>query len=102
MRKTVIRGLFGGKILLMLSTQWKLVIYVFILIFLYISVHYDVSDSALTVLDNDQILKELKTDYTTRFSELQELTTAQKTEMMLRKHNSDLHIPVTPPIMVSK
>lgn len=102
MRKTVIKGLFGGKILLMLSTQWKLVIYVFILIFIYISVHYDVSDSALTVLDNDQILKELKTDFTTRYSEFQELTTAQQTANSLKRNNSGLHLPVTPPAVVAE
>jgi len=102
MRKTVIKGIFGGKILLMLSTQWKLVVYVFAVMFFYISVHYDVSDSALVILDNDQELKELKTDYTTLFSELQEMTTAQKTESILRKYNSDLHIPVTPPLRVSR
>lgn len=101
MRKTVIKGLFGGKILLMLSTEWKLVVYVFILLFIYISVHYRVSDMALVILDNDQELKELKTDYTTRFSEMQELTTAQQTEAVLRKNQSELHIPTTPPLAVS-
>ncbi len=101
MRKTVIKGIFGGKILLMLSTQWKLVMYVFILLFIYISVHYRVSDKALDILDNDQIIKELRTDYTTRFSEMQELTTAQQTETILRNINSELHVPTTPPLVVS-
>lgn len=102
MRKTVIKGIFGGKLLLMLSSQWKLVIYIFILIFLYITMHYDVSDSALAVLDNDQILKELKTDYTTRVAELQKFSTEQYTEKILRINHSDLHAPVTPPISVSR
>lgn len=86
----------------MLSSQWKLVIYVFILIFLYITMHYDVSDSALAMLDNDQLLKELKTDYTTRMAELQKFSTEQYTEQMLRNNHSDLHASITPPTVVSR
>jgi len=97
-----LKGIFGGRILLLLSTQWKAVIYVFILTIIYITIHYRVSDSALEILDREERLNELKIDYTTRFSELQEMTTAGETELLLKKNKSSLELPKIPPTVVAR
>lgn len=101
-RKRILPGLFQGKYLVMLAVHWKLVLYVFALIMLYITLHYRVDDTSMIIIRNNQVLKELKTDYTTRHSEYHELTTIKETTKLLEKLDSPLQPPQTPPITITE
>lgn len=98
----MIPGLFQGRFLVALARHWKLVIYVFTLIMLYITLHYRVDDTSMTIIRNNQVLKELKTDYTTRRSRYHELTTVRETNRLLERMGSSLKPPQTPPISITE
>jgi len=101
-RRRILPGLFQGKYLVMLARHWKLVIYIFALIMLYITLHYRVDDTSMTIIENNQVIKELKTDYTTRRSEYHELTTIKETTRLLEKSGSPLRPPLTPPVTITE
>lgn len=96
-KQHTLQGVFRGRIVMLLSRHWIPVLYVFLLIMVYMYLHYQVNDTSMTIIENNQALKELKTKFITRRSQYQKITTVKETTELLRRAGSTIQPPVTPP-----
>ncbi len=103
MSKNIFANLFGGQILLLrggIVRYWKLLLYIFVLIILYISIHYGVRDTMRTMARNQDELRNLKAEYTGKQSRLLHLSQRGEIEKMLQEKNSTLKAPKVPPVRI--
>ncbi|MFA6676827.1 MAG: FtsL-like putative cell division protein [Bacteroidales bacterium] len=92
--------IFGGQILLInggLIRRWKVILYVFVLILCYISIHFLVADTLTTRVRNDKIITNLNAEYTGKHARLLFISKRQEIDKRLKKMGSDLIAPDNPP-----
>lgn len=75
----------------------KFVIYIFILIIVYISIHYASEKTLREVRDTDRELKALRAQYTSKNAALMFLSQQKEVEKQLEIKGSNLKAPVNPP-----
>ena len=88
--KRFITGLFSGDLLLnnKVIKEWKFILYIFILIFLYISKNFGMEKSLLAERTNTRILKNIKADYTSKSARLLYVSKRNEIEKLLTEKNS--------------
>lgn len=99
----VITTLFGGRLVLrnVVSKQILFILYIFVLIIFYISLHNAVEK---TRLENYKAQKEIQTlhaKYVRLNAELMRLSQRQEVEAQLKAKGSTLHAPENPPYWIN-
>lgn len=104
-KKNIIGNIFSGQILLLrggLAKNWKFVIYIFVLVIIYISVHFSVNETMKLEARNAETIKNLKSEYTGKYARLLYLSKRGEVERMLKEEGSTLVPPKYPPRIVTK
>lgn len=102
---TIIGNFLGGLILTRngaVIRNWKFILYIFLLILLYITFHYEVRDTMLEEVRNEEILSDLKNEYANKMSLELQLSKRGAIEERLIELKSDLVPPQIPPRTISK
>lgn len=90
----------GGKFLVQnggLAKRWVFVIYIFALIIIYITLRFMMKETLVTEVRNQEIIKDLKAEYSEKKSKLLYLSKRGEVERMLKEKNSTLSAPTLPP-----
>ncbi len=104
-KKFDIKGdLLGGAFLTRksLASQWLFIVYIFLLIFLYITINLAVINTQKASSQNQREIKNLKADYTSKEAKLQAQSSRNEIEFRLRKSGSTLKNPTQPAFRVKK
>lgn len=103
MRINFFADILGGQVLLQhggVIKHWKFILYVFILIILYISIHFAVINAAVEIKQNAETIKALKIEYTWKRSRLLYSSRQTEVERLLNEHHSTLGRPEKPPVKI--
>ena len=68
---SLIGNILGGQILVRgggLIKHWKFVLYVFLLVILYISFRFEVRDTMMEEVQNEETLKDLRAEYSNKMT----------------------------------
>lgn len=98
-------NILGGKFLAHnggLAKQWVFVVYIFILVILTISFGYIVKETLLTEVKNQEIIKDLKSEYTGKYAKLLYLSKRAEIEKRLKENGSTIEAPTLPPVIIEK
>jgi hypothetical protein len=102
---SLIANILGGQILVRgggLMKHWKFVLYVFVLMILYITFRFEVRDTMLEEVRNEEILKDLRSEYSNKMTRMLQLSKRSAIEQELKRQQSTLIPPSQPPVIVSK
>ena len=102
---TLIGNILGGQILVRdggLIKHWKFVLYVFVLIIIYVSFRFEVRDTMMEEVKNEEILKDLRAEYSNKMTRMLQLSKRGEIEKRLSEHNSKLVPPPYPPTIISE
>ncbi len=102
---TLIGNILGGQILVRgggLIKHWKFVLYVFILVIMYISFRFEVRDTMMEEVKNEETLKDLRAEYSNKMTLMLQLSKRGEIMKKLSDHHSDLIPPNHPPTIISK
>ena len=102
---SLIGNILGGQILVRgggLIKHWKFVLYVFLLVILYISFRFEVRDTMMEEVQNEETLKDLRAEYSNKMTRMLQLSKRGEIETKLSSHNSPLVPPKYPPTIISK
>lgn len=104
-RKFDIRNdLLGGQFLTrrQLAGQWVFILYIFVLIFLYITLNLAVINTQKASSRNSRELKNLKADYTSKEAKLQAQSSRSEITLRLQQSGSTLKSSTEPAFRVKK
>lgn len=104
-RKFDIRNdLLGGQFLTrrQLAGQWFFILYIFVLIFLYITLNLAVINTQKASSRNARELKNLKADYTSKEAKLQAQSSRSQISLRLKEQGSTIKDPSEPAFRVKK
>lgn len=102
---SLIGNILGGQILVRgggLIKHWKFVLYVFLLVILYISFRFEVRDTMMEEVQNEETLKDLRAEYSNKMTRMLQLSKRGEIEAKLSSYNSPLVPPKYPPTIISK
>ena len=102
---SLIGNILGGQILVRdggLIKHWKFVLYLFLLILLYVSYRFEVRDTMMQEVKNEEILKDLRSEHSDKLTRSLQLSKRGEIEKKLSQHQSDLKNPKYPPTLISK
>lgn len=102
---SLIGNILGGQILVRgggLFKHWKFVLYVFLLTILYVSFHFEVRDTMMTEVRNEEILKDLRAEYSNKMTNFLQLSQRGEIEKKLKQKKSTLVPPMYPPVIISE
>lgn len=96
--------LLGGQFLTrrQLAGQWVFILYIFVLIFLYITLNLAVINTQKASSRNARELKNLKADYTSKEAKLQAQSSRSEIKLRLQQSGSTLKDPTEPAFRVKK
>lgn len=95
----------GGQILVRgggLIRHWKFILYIFILVILYVAFRFEVRDTMMQEMKNEEILKELRAEYSNKMTRVLQLSKRGEIEEKLELHGSQLVPPSHPPVIISE
>ena len=97
-------NLLGGAFLTrsQMAGQWVFILYIFGLIFLYITLNLAVINTQKASSRNQRELKNLKADYTSKEAKLQAQSSREQIRARLIKSNSQVKEPVEPAFRVKE
>jgi hypothetical protein len=102
---SLIANILGGQILVRgggLMKHWKFVLYVFVLIIIYVSFRFEVRDTMMEEVKNEEMLKDLRAEYSNKMTRMLQLSKRGEIEKRLSEHNSKLVPPPYPPTIISE
>ena len=102
---SLIGNILGGQILVRgggLIKHWKFVLYVFLLVILYISFRFEMRDTMMEEVQNEETLKDLRAEYSNKMTRMLQLSKRGEIEAKLSSNNSRLVPPKYPPTIISK
>lgn len=102
---SLIGNILGGQILVRgggLIKHWKFVLYVFVLMILYVSFRFEVRDTMMEEVKNEETLKDLRAEYSNKMTRMLQLSKRGEIEEKLSRHGSELIPPQYPPVIISK
>lgn len=94
--------IFGGQLLSrnMAAKQALFVLYLFLLVIIYISIHNGIEKTRLTNYSLEGELKTLHTEYISKNAELMNLSQRNKVKSALQDEASTLRAPINPPYWI--
>lgn len=101
---TTLQNVLGGQILVRnsrMARHWKLVLYIFFLMLLYISFHYGVRHTKERIVENEDLIRYMRSEYIMKYTSILNMSKRGEIEMLLKKNGSDLVPPENPPTMLS-
>lgn len=99
----ILENIMGGEFIVnnnWLSKQWLFFIYIFTLLVISIAIHFASKEALIKQEENNKILKELKSEDTSKKAILLKLGKEDNIIKLLKKHDSNLSKPINPPILV--
>jgi len=95
----IISVVFGGEPVLanLGEKNIRFVLFLFVLIILYISLHYAVGQTLVEGRKLERELKNLRAEYTTNLADLAFLSKQEEVTKRLQQFDSELQAPVKPP-----
>ncbi len=102
MRMQVIENILGGQILAKgsLTRHWKFILYVFLLVLLYISLHFWTRNTMQRMSRNEEELRNLRSEYMGKYTRLLYMGKRGEIEKLLEKNDLELLPPDTPPVRI--
>lgn len=102
---SIIGNILGGQILIRkggIAKHWKMILFIFVLSIVYISFHFEVKNTMIEEVRNEEILKDLKNEYLNKMSLELQLSKRGEIEKRLKEFDSKLIPPPVPPTPISK
>ncbi len=102
MKKRVIENVLGGQVLAKssFSKHWRFILYIFLLVILYISMHFGIRDTMQRMARNEETLRNLRSEYMGKYNRLLHTGKRGEIEHLLESSALDLESPRTPPVRV--
>lgn len=101
-KKRVIENILGGQVLAKSSftKHWRFILYIFVLVILYISIHFGIRNTMQRMTRNDETLRNLRSEYMGKYTRLLHTGKRGEIEQLLENNSLDLVAPVTPPVII--
>ena len=102
MKKHIIENILGGQILAKGSfiRHWRFILYIFALVILYISIHFGIRNTMQRMIQNEETLRNLRSEYMGKYTRLLYTGKRSEIEQLLKDNSLNLTDPRTPPVRV--
>ena len=103
MKKEILENVLGGQILARrgLTQNWKFIIYIFILVIVYISIHFWTRNTMQRIARNEETLRNLRSEYLGKYTRLLYSGKRGEIEQLLEQNGLELLPPDTPPTRIN-
>ena len=103
MKKEILENVLGGQILARrgLTKNWKFIIYIFILVLVYISIHFWTRNTMQRIARNEETLRNLRSEYLGKYTKLLYSGKRGEIEQLLEQNGLELLPPDTPPTRIN-
>ena len=103
MKKEILENVLGGQILAKrsITKNWKFVLYIFILILVYISIHFWTRNTMQRIARNEETLRNLRSEYLGKYTRLLYSGKRGEIEQLLDQNGLELLPPDTPPTRIN-
>lgn len=103
MKKEILENVLGGQILARrgLTKNWKFIIYIFILVIVYISIHFWTRNTMQRIARNEETLRNLRSEYLGKYTRLLYSGKRGEIEQLLEQNGLELLPPDTPPTRIN-
>lgn len=102
MRVNAARNILGGQFLTrkIITRNWKFILYIFLLVLIYISIHFGIRNTMQKSAVNEEIIKDLRSEYMEKYSSVLYQSKRAEIEELLNAKNSELIPPAVPPARI--
>ena len=103
MKKEILENVLGGQILARrgLTKNWKFIIYIFILVLVYISIHFWTRNTMQRIARNEETLRNLRSEYLGKYTRLLYSGKRGEIEQLLEQNGLEILPPDTPPTRIN-
>lgn len=103
MKKEILENVLGGQVLARrgLTKNWKFIIYIFILVIVYISIHFWTRNTMQRIARNEETLRNLRSEYLGKYTRLLYSGKIGEIEQLLEQSGLELLPPDTPPTRIN-
>lgn len=103
MKKEILENVLGGQVLARrgLTKNWKFIIYIFILVLVYISIHFWTRNTMQRIARNEETLRNLRSEYLGKYTRLLYSGKRGEIEQLLEQNGLELLPPDTPPTRIN-
>lgn len=103
MKKEILENVLGGQILAKssLTKNWRFIIYIFILVLVYISIHFWTRNTMQRIARNEETLRNLRSEYMGKYTRLLHTGKRGEIEQLLEENGLELLPPDTPPTRIN-
>lgn len=103
MKKEILENVLGGQILAKssLTKNWRFIIYIFILVLVYISIHFWTRNTMQRIARNEETLRNLRSEYLGKYTRLLYSGKRGEIEQLLEQNGLELLPPDTPPTRIN-
>ena len=103
MKKEILENVLGGQILAKrsITKNWKFIIYIFILVIVYISIHFWTRNTMQRIARNEETLRNLRSEYLGKYTRLLYSGKRGEIEQLLEQNGLELLPPDTPPTRIN-
>ena len=103
MKKEILENVLGGQILAKssLTKNWRFIIYIFILVLVYISIHFWTRNTMQRIARNEETLRNLRSEYMGKYTRLLYTGKRGEIEQLLKENGLELLPPDTPPTRIN-
>jgi ABC-type cobalt transport system substrate-binding protein len=103
MKKEILENVLGGQILAKssLTKNWRFIIYIFILVLVYISIHFWTRNTMQRIARNEETLRNLRSEYMGKYTRLLYTGKRGEIEQLLEENGLELLPPDTPPTRIN-
>lgn len=99
MKRNAARDILCGQFLAskFIARNWKLILYSFVLVLVYISIHFGIRDTMRMSAANKDIIRNLRSEYMEKYNSILYRSKRSEIELLLNNENSKLIPPSMPP-----
>lgn len=103
MKKEILENVLGGQILAKssLTKNWRFIIHIFILVLVYISIHFWTRNTMQRIARNEETLRNLRSEYLGKYTRLLYSGKRGEIEQLLEQNGLELLPPDTPPTRIN-
>ena len=103
MKKEILENVLGGQVLARrgLTKNWKFIIYIFILVLVYISIHFWTRNTMQRIARNEETRRNLRAEYMGKYTRLLYTGKRGEIEQLLEENGLELLPPDTPPTRIN-
>ena len=102
MKRNIARDVLGGQFLTskFIMRNWILILYIFVLILFYISIHMGMRSTMVRYEANEETIKNLRSEYLTKYNSILYQSKRSEIEELLDNSESRLVPPSVPPTII--